>query len=248
MTQVEIRLPELAGGTQAEQLQRIQSYLYTLAQQLQIAFDAVSQQQSEAPVQSGAGAGAAVQPESTASFAAVKAMILKSAQITQHFQEEMEKSLAGRYVAQSQFGTFRQETEQRINANSLGIQQQFTNVAQLETAVSGLESAVREVNATIRTGLLAENENGQGIYGVEIGQQELENGVIRFRKYARLTAERLSFYDGNGVEVAYVSDRQLYVTAVAATQVSTNSLHLQQLLRLGDYVWEQGADGHLSIR
>ena len=49
MTSVEIRLPELSGGTEAEQLRRIQSYLYTLAQQLQIAFDTVSQQQTELP-------------------------------------------------------------------------------------------------------------------------------------------------------------------------------------------------------
>ena len=245
MTSVEIRLPELSGGTEAEQLRRIQSYLYTLAQQLQIAFDTVSQQQTELPEKKTEEAS---REESTKNFAAVKAMILKSAQITKHFQEEIEKSLSGLYVAQSQFGTFRQETEQRINANSLGIAQQFSNVQQLETTVAGLQSQVTEVNATIRTGLLAETEDGFGIYGVEIGQQELENGVIRFRKYTRLTAEKLSFYDSNEVEVAYISDRRMYVTAATVDQMSTHSLSVQRALYLGDYVWELGTDGHLSIR
>lgn len=57
--------------------------------------------------------------------------------------------------------------------------QTFQNVQQLESTVAGLGSAVREVNASIRTGEIAD-----GIYGVEIGQQEREDGIIRFRRYA----------------------------------------------------------------
>ncbi|MGM9605294.1 MAG: hypothetical protein ACI3XG_09530 [Faecousia sp.] len=244
MTAVEIRLPELSGGTEAEQLRRIQSYLYTLAQQLQFAFDTVSREQTAASAQ---GAGTAEKAETTVNFAAIKALIIKSADLTQHFQQEVEKYLTGLYVAQSQFGIFRQETEQRITANSQKIEQKFANLQQLESTVAELQSAVLEVSATIRTGLLAEGADGQSIYGVEIGQQEWENGVIRFRKYARLTSEKLSFYDSNDVEVAYISDRRMYVTAATVAQMTADSLAVQRLA-LGDYIWEQGADGHLSIR
>lgn len=71
MTAVEIRLPELSGGSEQEQLRRIQSYLYTLAQQLQFAFDTVTREQTQAARE--------VQPESrgeVTNFAAVKALIL----------------------------------------------------------------------------------------------------------------------------------------------------------------------------
>ena len=241
---MEIRLPELSGGTEAEQLRRVQSYLYSLAQQLQFAFDTVAREQTEA-VRSAPAAGK--NQEQTVNFAPIKALILKSAQLTEHFQEAVEERLTGLYVAQSQFGTYRQETEQRITANSQGIRQQFTNLQQLESAVAGLESAVMEVNATIRTGLLAETAEGRSIYGVEIGQQELENGVIRFRKYTRLTAEKLSFYDCNDVEVAYISDRRMYVTAADVAQITAGSAVVQGL-QIGDYTWELGADGHLSLR
>ena len=244
MTPVEIRLPELSGGTTEMQLRRIQSYLLTLAQQLQIAFDQVSQAQTGTQAQKGS---TAAQEEKARDFASIKALILKSAQITQHFQQEVEKKLSGVYVAQSQFGVFRQETEQRITANAQSIQQKFSNLQQLETAVAELTSAVLEVNATIRTGLLAQGPDGADIYGVEIGQQEWENGVIRFRKYTRLTAEKLSFYDSNDEEVAYISDRRMYVTAATVNQISAKNAAVE-VLRLGDYLWEQGADGHLSIR
>ena len=243
MTAVEIRLPELSGGSETEQLRRVQSYLYTLAQQLQFAFDTITREQTQA-------AAKTAQPESRGegtNFAAVKALILKSAQITEHFQQAVEQKLSGLYVAQSQFGSFRQETEAAITANSQSIQQKFTQLQQLEAAVAGLESAVREVSATIRTGLLAETPEGGSIYGVEIGQQEWEDGVIRFRKYTRLTAQKLSFYDNNDVEVAYISDRRLYVTAATMAQLEAASAWVGRLA-LGDYVFEQGADGHLSLR
>lgn len=244
MTAVEIRLPELSGGTEAEQLHRIQNYLYSLAQQLQFAFDTVTREQTENARES---AAAEKKKEQTVNFAPIKALILKSAQLTEHFQEAVEERLTGLYVAQSQFGTYRQETEQRITANSQSIQQKFTDLQRLESTVEQLQSQVIQVSATIRTGLLAEEADGSSIYGVEIGQQEWEDGVIRFRKYARLTAEKLSFYDSNDVEVAYISDRRMYVTAATVAQLTAGSIAAQHLA-LGDYLWEQGADGHLSLR
>lgn len=244
MTAVEIRLPELSGGTEAEQLRRVQSYLYSLAQQLQFAFDTVAREQTEAD-RSAPAAGK--NQEQTVNFAPIKALILKSAQLTEHFQEAVEERLTGLYVAQSQFGTYRQETEQRITANSQSIQQKFTQLQQLESTVEQMHSRVTEVSATIRTGLLAEEADGSSIYGVEIGQQEWEDGVLRFRKYARLTAEKLSFYDSNDVEVAYISDRRMYVTAATVAQLTAGSVAAQRLA-LGDYLWEQGTDGHLSLR
>ena len=38
-----------------------------------------------------------------------------------------------------------------------------------------------------------------------------------FNKFARFTADKLSFYDQNGNEVAYISDRKLYITHVEVT-------------------------------
>ena len=245
MTAVEIRLPELSGGTEAEQLRRIQNYLFALAQQLQFAFDGVSQQLS-AVSPGAAGTQTGEKQESNVNFSAIKALIIKSAELTQHFQEEVEKRLKGRYVAQSQFGTFRQETEQRLTANSQELKQSFSNVQQLETSVEGLRSAVLEVNASIRTGLLAQVED-QSIYGVEIGQQTYEDGVVRFHKYARLTAQKLSFYDSNDVEVAYVSDQRLYVTSAVVQEITAVGLTAQRF-QMGDYNWELSADDHLSIR
>ncbi len=241
MTGIEIRPPQLTGGTPQQQLEQLQRYLTALAQQLQFAFDAVQGGSPEIM------AAAAPQPRAQEqqrqdTLRQLKALILKSAQVTQVLEQQMSKRLEGKYVAVSQFGTYCQETSQTLEANSRELKQTFQNVQQLESTVAGLGSAVREVNASIRTGEIAD-----GIYGVEIGQQERENGIIRFRRYARLTAEKLSFYDSNEIEVAYVSNRRLYVTAAEIAEVSAGQLSAPHI-QMGEYTWQVGQDGHLSLR
>lgn len=236
----EIRLPELTGGTEAEQLRRIQSYLYTLAEQLQVAFDSLGGEQA---AQTATPSRAQEKKEN---FTAVKSLILRSAEITEHFSETVEQHLAGKYVAQSQFGTFTQETEQRIAANAQELRREFSSWQNLESQVAELESALLEVNACIRTGLLYESDAGP-VYGVEIGQQERENGILRFRKFARLTADKLSFYDSNDIEVAYVSDRRLHVTAANVAAITADSAAVGAL-QIGDYAIQIDPDGHLRVQ
>ena len=237
MTAVNLRPPQLTGGAEAEQLRQIQKYLYALWEQLQYAFEGV---QTLAGGQNPAPSPAPVTPQAVS--AGLKALILKSAQVTQVLEQQMSKRLEGKYVAVSQFGTYCQETSQTLEANSRELRQTFQNVQQLESTVAGLGSAVREVNASIRTGEIAD-----GVYGVEIGQQEREDGIIRFRRYARLTAEKLSFYDSNEIEVAYVSNRRLYVTAAEIAEVSAGRLSVPHV-QMGEYTWQVGQDGHLSLR
>ena len=241
MTPVEIRLPELSGSTEAEQLRQIRSYLYSLASQLQYAFDGAEQEQQTALSTPRTAAGR----EETPTLSSIKSLIIRSAEITQHIAEKLETRLSGKYVAQSQFGTFTQLTEQRIAASAEELRQEFTNWQRIETDVEEIRSSLLEVSASIRTGLLYEQEDGP-VYGVEIGQQEREDGVVRFRKFARLTADRLSFFDRNDTEVAYVSDSALHVTSAEAASLTAGAAAVQRL-QLGQYTWQLGGDGHLTL-
>lgn len=241
MTPVEIRLPELSGSTEAEQLRQIRSYLYSLASQLQYAFDGAEQEQQTAL----STPRTAARQEETPTLSSIKSLIIRSAEITQRIAEKLETRLSGKYVAQSQFGTFTQMTEQRIAASAEELRQEFTNWQRIETDVEEIRSSLLEVSASIRTGLLYEQEDGP-VYGVEIGQQEREDGVVRFRKFARLTADRLSFYDRNDTEVAYVSDSALHVTSAEAASLTAGAAAVQRL-QMGQYTWQLGSDGHLTL-
>ena len=87
----------------------------------------------------------------------------------------------------------------------------------LKESLETLNFSLVEVTANIRSGLLYTDVNGIPVYGLEVGQKNIVDGVEVFNKYARFTAGRLSFYDQNGAEVAYISDYKLYITHAEVT-------------------------------
>jgi hypothetical protein len=212
----ELRYPNINGRTDREQLTQLKGYLYQLVDQLQFALNNASTpsttvvQVASRPVSS-AGSSA---PDAESTFNAIKSLIIKSADIVNAYYQEINSRLSGMYTAESDFGTFRENTEQYISKSSTDIDQLFENTQAIFTDIANLNFTLAEVNAHIRSGLLDYDDNGVPIYGLEIGQKNAIDGVEVFNKFARFTADRLSFYDQNGNELAYVSDYQLYITNV----------------------------------
>ena len=89
-----------------------------------------------------------------------------------------------------------------------------------------MEDENRITNAYIRRGLL-DNEK----YGIEIGETS-EDGI--FRKYARFTAEKLSFHDINGNEVAYIGAGESDKEDTNCLYVRGKSVFLGEI-QLGQY-------------
>lgn len=220
---IDIRLPHITDPTEKGQLQQIRSYLFQLAEQLQWALKNVDTASNTAVVtptpQSVSAAShtpttlaASGSTESAeAKFASIKALIIKSADIVDAYYEEINKRLIGEYVAVSDFGTFREQTIQDIEESSTEIAQFYTNIQEILGDIEKINFNLLKVNAHIRSGLL-DVENGIPIYGLEIGQINTVDGEEVLNKFARFTADRLSFYDQNDIEVAYISDYKLYIT------------------------------------
>lgn len=214
---LELRLPNITGMTEREQISQVKSYLYQLVGQLQWALNNIettttnattnTQKQGSMPLSKG---------DSKASFDSIKSLIIKSADIVDAYYEEINSRLVGEYVAQSDFGTFSEDTEQAISETSTEIERAFKSLQEIITDIESIEFNLVEVNANIRTGLLYYDE-GVPVYGLEIGQKNTIDGVETFNKYARFTSDRLSFYDQNDTEVAYISDYKLYIRNVEIT-------------------------------
>jgi hypothetical protein len=98
--------------------------------------------------------------------------------------------------------------------SALDIEQLFSNMQTILTDIENLNFTLAEVNAHIKSGLLYYDEDSIPVYGLEIGQKNTIDGEEVFSKFARFTADRLSFYDQNDMEVAYISDYKLYITHV----------------------------------
>ena len=249
----DFRFPNITGTTEREQILQIKSFLHQLVEQLQFAVNDVSNPQTQASLISQIEASQKAQSmvgqssSPTAYFSEIKSLIIKSADIVDAYYEEINKRLEGVYVAESVFGTFREQTAQDITGTSTEVNRAFTNIQEvtetvnssvglltddisaLDTELQNTQSNVSdgisaldeklesvktkvETYANIKSGLLYYDENGVAVYGVEVGQEDVVNGEKRYKRFARFIADRLSFFDQNDVEVAYISNEKLYIT------------------------------------
>ena len=269
-----IRLPQITGATEKEQLTQVKSYLFQLAEQLQWALQNVDTSNASAIVapQKSISPSHRTGESAEATFGSIKALIIKSADIVNAYYEEINSRLEGHYVAQSEFGIFEESTSQDILENSTNANRAFNHAQEIRTevnsslkALSGeigkvdskvgevednlsadikdmtkelesLYTSLIEVTANIKTGLLDTDAEGVPIYGLEVGQKNTVDGVEVFNKFARFTADRLSFYDQNGVEVAYISDYRLYIFNVEITGVYKIGGLVDTVLANGDVV------------
>lgn len=245
-----IRQPNITAATEREQILQMRSYLYQLSQDLQFALGAVEKQiitvQDTAANAERDLSRVSASQNPKAQFSSLKALIIKSADIVNAYYEEISRKLSGEYVAQSDFGTFRQETQQSITENAQGITRAFSDMQTIENTLSELNEAVTQVNAWIKTGKLAEDENSVPIYGVEIGQQTEKDGIVAFQKFARLLADRLSFFDKNGVEVSYIGDETMHITNAEINSLIASSAAIKKI-QIGEYLLFAGEDGHLTL-
>lgn len=211
---VDIRLPSINAKTEAEQ--QIKSYLIQLAEQLNFALKNIDTSNTAVvtPTPRSLLPSSQTTANAEVTFGSIKALIIKSADIVNAYYEEISKRLEGQYIAESDFGKFTQQNSQSITQNSTYIEQLFSDMQEIITDIESLNFTLGEVYAHIRSGKLYEDDNGLPVYGLEIGQKNLIDGQEVFNKFARFTSDRLSFYDQNDAEVAYVSDYKLYIRNV----------------------------------
>ena len=211
---IDIRLPNITGKTESEQLAQIKSYLYQFAGQLQWALSTVETGSGPStPVQS---AGSVAKKEDpTSQFNQLKGLIIKSADIVNAYYEKIDSllKLSGDYTAQSDFGTFKEETENQLSATNAQIQQNITDLQAIYDENGNIRAELL-VNGHIYSGIIEYAKDGEAIVGIEIGQTTTEGDVQTFNKFARFTAERLEFYDAmvQGEPVAYISNYMLVIT------------------------------------
>lgn len=245
---LDLRLPEITGKNDHEKLVQLQSYLHQTVEQLQWAFNQIDSGTGDGyvvvngrtlPSGEGSSAGGSTPKET---FNSIKSLIIKSADIIEAYSEKIQAELDGLYVAQSDFGSFQEKTNQQIEANSTGIDQLFTDVQTISGTVDGLYDQSIETQAYIRHGLLEYGEDGAPVYGIEVGQTNIIDGEETFSKFARFTSGRLSFFDANETEVAYISDYKLYITSAHITGELTVGRYMMDTTDGIAFLWV-GGDG-----
>ena len=245
----DISLPLITATDDTTKLVQMQSYLFQMVGQLNYALgqvDGMAIKASETAGKAIEAASTTVSKPPKQTFNEIKSLIIKSADIVESLYEQINLQLAGDYVAQSTFGVFQENTLAKIEGNSTGITQIYSDVQSITGAVAEIRDSIIDVNAYIKTGLLYYSEDGSPVYGVEIGQSTEIDGVTGFQRYTRISSNRIGFFDQNGTEVAWITDRVLHITKAEIQDLTATTARIDRIT-IGDYTIGING-GHLFVQ
>ena len=218
-----ISMPPYPTGTASQIAARQYSYLFQMAQQLNLALEALESgaaTQGQGGVQqSPAGnAVAALQQQ----YENLRSQIVKTAEQVEKTTEALTAQLKEEYVAQSEFGTYVQRLSAYLEANPEALTQYYGFCGDLQANVAAVDAAFThyrlDTQGYIRTGIVS-YDGDTPVYGVAVGQnlttREVDGETVveqnNFR--AVFTARRLGFWQDD-TEIAYLSDNRLYITDI----------------------------------
>lgn len=126
-----------------------------------------------------------------------------------------EAKVSETYIEKSDFNEFKQQTESDLTVNSRAIEQRYSEIKDVEQKVLGVDGKVTDVQKQvtetagyIRTGKVAEDESGNPIYGVKIGQTDTAGN---YNAFAQFTAGRISFFDETEKEISHFAGKDFYI-------------------------------------
>lgn len=129
--------------------------------------------------------------------------------------DSFKATISETYTEKSNFNEFRQKAENDLTANSTAIEQRYTEIKAVEQQVLGVDGKVTDVQKKvtetagyIRTGKVAEDESGNPIYGVKIGQTDTAGN---YNAFAQFTAGRISFFDETGKEISHFAGKDFFI-------------------------------------
>lgn len=240
--------PPNLTGTAEQQLIQLRSYLYRLSEALSVALaESGERTQESESVSSSASSGG------SGSFTETRDLIVKTAEIVTTARTEIEReilNLQSVYVAQSDFGVYREEIESSIRTAAEGVEANFSAIEE----ITGELPMLRTSAGYIKAGFIAETED-EKLVGIAIGQtvqidsdstytdpdtgaEYSEVNMQRTRNCAFYTADGIYFYV-DGRQTAYFTNRRVHIT----------DAEIENTLAIGNSKWlVSHANGGYSIQ
>ncbi len=157
-------LPPVLSGPPQQQIAALRDYLVRMAQSLQTAQD-LTEKRTASGISRAKTAAAA---DAARQAASLKSLIVKTAGVIRSSIEELETELHSSYVAESEFGEYREYAEGRFTQTASDITEAFDRSAQIRTDLLDFRSSVQ---GEIRRGLIEDPETGEENIGIAISRK-----------------------------------------------------------------------------
>ena len=192
-------------------------------------------------------------PNSALPAAALRALIVKTADRVERQVELLSRSLHEDYLARSDFGDYQEQIDTLIRATARQIVESYDFTARLSAAderLGELAGALTRLRGEIRRGLIQDPETGELCFGIAIaqelrftGQTVTEDGLV----YEELApGQTLGLYTASGWQFWINGSKRGWFDA-SDGQLHIRSLTAEQELRLGGD-WLCTSSGGFGIR
>lgn len=237
---IQLRRPQFVG-TDREKLSQMHSYIYQLVEQLEWAFENVETSghtEGGTTIIRESNNQTIVRPptpeEAQENFSAIKNLIIKSADIVDAYYDKIDKRLVSNYEALSDFGSYKQSVDTKINANAERItlnSEKVETLSELSKVYQdrGDSAVIVKSAGYIKTGFLEGNT-----FGIEIGQREERDDVETMKGSARFVPGEIVFYDINDLPSAWLSNRRLHAEEVEAVRKQQTGGFVDEVADNGD--------------
>ena len=211
-----IELPQSPSGKPEEQLQKVYSYLYQLAENLnrnlaEIGGGALND--SEMAIMRGIlneGQDPDAVQMAMNEAESLKSLIIKTASWVQNKMDMYRLKLLGEYVADGTFGKYVRHTGLDVDITPTGVTQNYT----FEEVIQGLRTYEINSKNYIKSGLLyTDGTTHLPVYGVAVGKDIVtfsQDGTEIYNdsnKVAMFTADELSFWQNGNKSASYKANR-----------------------------------------
>ena len=219
----------MLNGSVEQQVSDIYTYLFRLAQTLNLEFEkttpaAIFEEVNKAL--EGADTGLETNKAIADNYQQLKALVIKTADYTAGTGNSKIEEYYGTFVAKSDFGEYVEETNAAITTNSTGIEQMYEYSASLGILGNGESDVdITEIEtwtqAYIKSGLIY-YDGATPKYGIAVGDVGTlitvnDTPVVdRQNLLATFTSDRMSFWKG-GIEIAYLSGSSMYFPSANIT-------------------------------
>lgn len=230
---LKVETPPTLTGSADQQLRVMYSYLFRLAENLNVALSNLNEDNFSSAVQltQGSNTGAVSGGSSSSNtYNELRALIVNTAEVINSELDMLQLELNSKYEAVSnEWGAFQENIDATIEATAGEVIQKLnydSKIETLEQQAAGFSEYQVKTEGYIKSGFIEYDESGVPIIGIAIGQGLTSVKVnINGEEYdqfdasqscAFYTAEKVSFRI-NGQEVAYVSNSKLYIGDVEIT-------------------------------
>lgn len=234
---IRVETPAALKGTPEQQLLQMYSYLFRLSENLNVALNSLNKDNYASATElnavngsSGGSGGASGSVDLSDSYSELRSLIVNTADIVRAEMNKKTSELSSQYTAMSEeWGSYQETVTSTIETTANSIVQSYgydAKIESLQEQASGFSEYQISTEGYIRQGFIDYDENNIPIVGVAIGQnlksttvtvngEEFEQ-IDKTQNCAFYTATKVSFRI-NGQEVAYVSNRKLYIGDVEIT-------------------------------